>query len=67
VVVTKLDRLTWSATARSVRDLCAINEDLLELYGCNLVAISDGINSFEPVCVSRMLLLFLAITRSATV
>ena len=54
VVVTKLDRLT-----RSLRDLCTINEDLLEPYGCNLVAIRDGINTFEPV--SKMLLPFLAI------
>ena len=54
VVVTKLDRLT-----RSLRDLCNINEDLLEPYGCNLVAIRDGINTFEPV--SKMLLPFLAI------
>ena len=54
VVVTKLDRLT-----RSLRDLCSINEDLLEPSGCNLVAIRDGINTFEPV--SRMLLPFLAI------
>ena len=54
VVVTKLDRLT-----RSLRDLCSINEDLLEPYGCNLVAIRDGINTFEPV--SKMLLPFLAI------
>ena len=54
VVVTKLDRLT-----RSLRDLCTINEDLLEPFGCNLVAIRDGINTFEPV--SKMLLPFLAI------
>ena len=54
VVVTKLDRLT-----RSLRDLCNINEDLLEPCGCNLVAIRDGINTFEPV--SKMLLPFLAI------
>lgn len=54
VVVTKLDRLT-----RSLRDLCSINEDLLEPFGCNLVAIRDGINTFEPV--SKMLLPFLAI------
>jgi len=54
VVVTKLDRLT-----RSLRDLCSINEDLLEPSGCNLVAIRDGINTFEPV--SKMLLPFLAI------
>ncbi|MBL8634319.1 MAG: recombinase family protein [Myxococcales bacterium] len=54
VLVTKLDRLT-----RSLRDLCNINEDLLEPYGCNLVAIRDGINTFEPV--SKMLLPFLAI------
>ena len=54
VVVTKLDRLT-----RSLRDLCSINEDLLEPYGCNLVAIRDGINTIEPV--SKMLLPFLAI------
>ena len=54
VLVTKLDRLT-----RSLRDLCSINEDLLDPYGCNLVAIRDGINTFEPV--SKMLLPFLAI------
>ena len=54
VVVTKLDRLT-----RSLRDICMINEDLLDPYGCNLVAIRDGINTFEPV--SKMLLPFLAI------
>jgi len=54
VLVTKLDRLT-----RSLRDLCSINEDLLEPFGCNLVAIRDGINTFEPV--SKMLLPFLAI------
>lgn len=54
VVVTKLDRLT-----RSLRDLCSVNEDLLEPFGCNLVAIRDGINTFEPV--SKMLLPFLAI------
>ena len=54
VVVTKLDRLT-----RSLRDLCTINEDLLDPHGCNLVAIRDGINTFEPV--SKMLLPFLAI------
>ena len=54
VLVTKLDRLT-----RSLRDLCNINEDLLEPFGCNLVAIRDGINTFEPV--SKMLLPFLAI------
>ena len=54
VLVTKLDRLT-----RSLRDLCSINEDLLEPYSCNLVAIRDGINTFEPV--SKMLLPFLAI------
>jgi hypothetical protein len=49
-----LDRLT-----RSLRDICTINEDLLEPFGCNLVAIRDGINTFEPV--SKMLLPFLAI------
>jgi len=54
IIVTKLDRLT-----RSLRDLCSINEDLLEPCGCNLVAIRDGINTFEPV--SKMLLPFLAI------
>ncbi len=54
VLVTKLDRLT-----RSLRDLCSMNEDLLDPCGCNLVAIRDGINTFEPV--SKMLLPFLAI------
>ena len=54
VLVTKLDRLT-----RSLRDLCSINEDLLDPFGCNLMAIRDGINTFEPV--SKMLLPFLAI------
>lgn len=54
VLVTKLDRFT-----RSLRDLCNINEELLEPFCCNLVAIRDGINTFEPV--SRMLLPFLAI------
>lgn len=54
VVVTKLDRLT-----RSLRDLLAIHEDLLEPCGCNFVAIRDGINTFEPV--SKMLLPFLAV------
>ncbi len=54
VLVTMLDRLT-----RSLRDLCSVNEDLLEPFGCNLVAIRDGINTFEPV--SKMLLPFLAI------
>ena len=54
VVVTKLDRLT-----RSLRDLLTINEELLEPFGCNLVAIRDGINTFETV--SKMLLPFLAI------
>ena len=44
-----------SLAARSVRD----RRDLLEPYGCNLVAIRDRINTFEPV--SRMLLPFLAI------
>ena len=55
VLVTKLDRLTRSL----LRDLCSINEDLLEPHCCNLVAIRDGINTFEPV--SKMLLPFLAI------
>jgi len=54
VVVTKLDRLT-----RSLRDLLTIHEDLLEPCGCNLVAIRDGINTFETV--SKMLLPFLAV------
>ena len=54
VLVTKLDRLT-----RSLRDLCNINEDLLDPFGCNLVAIRDGINTFEPM--SKMILPFLAI------
>lgn len=54
IIVTKLDRLT-----RSLRDICTINEDVLEPYGVNLVAIRDGINTFEPV--SKMLLPFLAV------
>ena len=54
IVVTKLDRLT-----RSLRDLVNMNEDLLEPHGCNLVAIHDGINTFETV--SKMLLPFLEI------
>lgn len=54
IVVTKLDRLT-----RSLRDVLTINEDLLEPHGCNLVAIHDGINTFETI--SKMLLPFLAI------
>ncbi|MFO0655949.1 MAG: recombinase family protein [Polyangia bacterium] len=39
VLVTKLDRFT-----RSLRSLPFINEDLLEPFCCNLVAIRDGIN-----------------------
>lgn len=54
VIVTKLDRLT-----RSLRDICAINEDILEPYKINLIAIRDGVNTFEPM--SKMLLPFLAI------
>lgn len=54
IIVTKLDRLT-----RSLRDICTINEDVLEPYKVNLVAIRDGINTFEPV--SKMLLPFLAV------
>ena len=49
VLVTKLDRFDLA----SLRRLCSINEDLLEPYCCNLVAIRDGINTFEPV--SKML------------
>lgn len=54
IVVTKLDRLT-----RSLRDICSINEDILDPYKVNLIAIRDGINTFEAV--SKMLLPFLAI------
>ena len=54
IIVTKLDRLT-----RSLRDICAINDDILEPYKVNLVAIRDGVNTFEPM--SKMLLPFLAI------
>ena len=54
VLVTKLDRFT-----RSLRDLCNINEELLEPFCCNLVAIRDGINTFETM--GKMLLPFLAI------
>ena len=54
VLVTKLDRFT-----RSLRDLCNINEDLLEPFCCNLVAIRDGINTFETM--GKMLLPVLAI------
>ena len=54
VLVTKLDRFT-----RSLRDLCNINEDLLEPFCCNLVAIRDGINTFETM--GKMLLPFLAV------
>ena len=44
MLVTKLDRFT-----RSLRDLYNINEDLLEPFCCNLVAIRDGINTFETM------------------
>ena len=54
IIITKLDRLT-----RSLRDLCAINEDILEPYKVNLIAIRDGVNTFEPM--SKMLLPFLAV------
>lgn len=54
IIVTKLDRLT-----RSLRDICTINEDILEPYKINLIAIRDGINTFEPM--SKMLLPFLAL------
>ena len=54
VVVSKLDRLT-----RSLKDLLHINEDILAPSGCNLVAVLDGINTFEPT--SKMLLPLLAI------
>jgi DNA invertase Pin-like site-specific DNA recombinase len=54
IVVTKLDRLT-----RSLRNLCEIREDILEPYKVNLVAIRDGINTFDPL--SRQFLPFLAI------
>ena len=54
IVVTKLDRLT-----RSLRDICSINEDILEPYHVQLVAINDGINTFEAV--SKTLLPFLAV------
>lgn len=54
VVVTKLDRLT-----RSLRDLLAIKEDLLEVHRCQLVAIRDGINTMDPI--GKHFLPFLAI------
>lgn len=54
IVVTKLDRLT-----RSLRDICSINEDILEPYQVQLIAINDGINTFEAV--SKTLLPFLAV------
>lgn len=54
IVVSKLDRLT-----RSLRDICYINEDILEPYKVNLVCIRDGINTFEPF--SKQVLPFLAI------
>lgn len=43
VVVSKLDRLT-----RSLKDILHISEDILTPSGCNLVAVMDGINTFDP-------------------
>lgn len=54
IIVAKLDRLT-----RSLRDICYINEDILEPYKVNLVCIRDGINTFDPF--SKQILPFLAI------
>jgi DNA invertase Pin-like site-specific DNA recombinase len=42
IAVTKLDRL-----ARSVRNLCEINEDTLKGHGVHLICTRDGINPFE--------------------
>lgn len=54
IIITKLDRLT-----RSLRDVCSISDEILEPYGVNLVAIQDGINTFE--IASKVLLPFLAL------
>lgn len=54
IVCAKLDRLT-----RSLRDICAINEDILEPHNVNLVCIRDGLNTLDPT--SKMLLPFLAL------
>lgn len=53
IVVAKLDRLT-----RSLRDVCAIIEDLLDPCDCSLVAIRDGINTSQ--IAFKMLLPILA-------
>lgn len=54
VVVSKLDRLT-----RSLKDILHISEDILAPSGCNLVAVMDGINTFEPT--GKIILPLLAI------
>lgn len=54
VVVSKLDRLT-----RSLKDILHISEDILSPSGCNLVAVLDGINTFEPT--GKIILPLLAI------
>ena len=54
IIITKLDRMT-----RSLRDICSISDEILETYGVNLVAIQDGINTFE--IASKVLLPFMAL------